>query len=88
MKPLFLFVGTNLQRFVRLGPAGLLALLWISTPGIAGQAQATRDALIGKGAMIPRTFVVMVSIIGTIARRTLLRLHVDPAAFQSNKPQV
>jgi uncharacterized membrane protein YdjX (TVP38/TMEM64 family) len=36
MKPLFLFLGTNLQRLVRLGPAGLLAFVWFSTPGIAG----------------------------------------------------
>jgi uncharacterized membrane protein YdjX (TVP38/TMEM64 family) len=36
MKPLFLFPGAALRRFSGLGPAGLLALFWLSAPGIAG----------------------------------------------------
>lgn len=36
MRPAFLFLGTNLERLVRLGPAGLLAMVWLATPGVAG----------------------------------------------------
>ena len=36
MKPLFLFLGGALRRFAGLGPAGLLALFWLSAPAIAG----------------------------------------------------
>ena len=36
MKPLFLFPGAVLRRFYGLGPAGFLALFWLSAPGIAG----------------------------------------------------
>jgi uncharacterized membrane protein YdjX (TVP38/TMEM64 family) len=36
MKPAFLFLGANLEKLVRLGPAGVLAFLWLSVPGVAG----------------------------------------------------
>jgi uncharacterized membrane protein YdjX (TVP38/TMEM64 family) len=36
MKPVFLFLSGNLERFLRLGPAGVLAFIWLSAPGIAG----------------------------------------------------
>ena len=36
MKPIFLFLTANLEKLLRLGPAGFLAFIWLSTPGIAG----------------------------------------------------
>ena len=36
MKPLFLSLRGNLRRLVELGPPGLLALLWITLPALAG----------------------------------------------------
>lgn len=36
MKPAILFLGANLEKLVRLGPAGILAFVWLSAPGIAG----------------------------------------------------
>jgi uncharacterized membrane protein YdjX (TVP38/TMEM64 family) len=36
MKPLFLFLSAKKEKLLRLGPAGMLALFWLSAPGIAG----------------------------------------------------
>lgn len=36
MRPVILFLGTGVAKLRRLGPAGVLAFLWLAAPGVAG----------------------------------------------------
>ena len=36
MKPVILFLGTGVAKLRQFGPSGVLAFLWLATPGVAG----------------------------------------------------